>query len=437
LIMSIRSRLATELSYALTTFTMLSSLKTSNPTSGFPISHCLDLLDEVIDLIEDEAFGGTEDGVDAVEDCRVTTHRELVNKSHEDESFPFAGITRRQGTKDPHLGPCQRPGNVILAITNIVRNLSSTPDNISSIASNERVLDVMLRTCCVVYDGDRPHPASAALSLSDLVIVRKDTLYTLSNLVGQTHFPPNTTSSSRTAKIARRAFNLVASYLTDPTECPSPMSYLQQNGLFSSGRFRPPSLADIALEVLTRLSLTDSNRQVLSLVVPQTAVWRLFEALIHRLPLNDDDFALAGHEVWLSYVEKLVMGVYSLAFLAPPELKLKIKKDRSLGFTKVMLRMMQKFLATPQVRMSFAVCARRAMETMKVVDDGKDSFDTSQSATLPVISFGMGYGEFGESEKESGTGLLGGHRDVAWDLLMLREMDDVMFSTLESLARVD
>jgi SWI/SNF chromatin-remodeling complex subunit SWI1 len=71
------------------------------------------------------------------------------------------------------------------------------------------------------------------------------------------------------------------------------------------------------------------------------------------------------------------------------------------------------------------------------VDDGEDSFDTSQPTTLPIMSFGMGYGEVGESEKERGTGMLGGHRGVTWDLLMLREMDDVMFAELESLARVE
>jgi SWI/SNF chromatin-remodeling complex subunit SWI1 len=137
-------------------------------------------------------------------------------------------------------------------------------------------------------------------------------------------------------------------------------------------------------------------------------------------------------------MERIVMSIYSLAFLSPPELKQKIKADRGLRFGKVMLRMVQKFLLNPshEVRAFFAVCARRAIEAMKVVDDGEDSFDTSQTTTMPTMSFGMGYGEAGEGEKEKGTGMLGGYRNLTWDLLMMRELDDVAWPELESLTRV-
>src|ERR1700722_14565805 len=40
LTMSIRSRLSTELSYALTTFTLLSTMRGQTPGSGFPIVQC-------------------------------------------------------------------------------------------------------------------------------------------------------------------------------------------------------------------------------------------------------------------------------------------------------------------------------------------------------------------------------------------------------------
>ena len=75
---------------------------------------------------------------------------------------------------------------------------------------------------------------------------------------------------------------------------------------------------------------------------------------------------------------------------------------------------------------------------MKVVDKCEDSFETPKS-TLPTMAFGMGYGEVGENGAEKGTGLLGGHRDVAWDMMMQREVhvDEVLFGELESLARVE
>jgi SWI/SNF chromatin-remodeling complex subunit SWI1 len=437
LTMSIRSRLATELSYALTTFTLLSTMKGQTPGSGFPIFQCVDLLDEALDLLEDEAFHGEEETLDSepAEDSRITTHRQLVKMVFEEESEVFAGLTHRPWSNNPNFGSRQRPGGIILTITNIIRNLSIIPDNISFLAQHERLLDLMLRVCTVTHDGCKPLPASPVLSPSDLIIARKDVLYTLINLTGMIQF---STHSTRMMRVASRAFTLVASYLIDPAECVSPLAYIQQSGVPPNGNLKPPPLSDIALEVFTRLSQSDSNRQVLSQILSQTTVWSLLEALVHRLPILDADFQLVARELWLSYVEKIVMAIYSLAFLAPPQLKLKIKTDRNLGFTKVMFRMVQKFLTNPHPdgRVWFAVCARRAIEAMKVVDDGEDVFDTSQTATLPTISFGMGYGEVGESDKQTGTGLLGGYREVTWDLLMLREVDDVMFAELESMARV-
>jgi SWI/SNF chromatin-remodeling complex subunit SWI1 len=139
-------------------------------------------------------------------------------------------------------------------------------------------------------------------------------------------------------------------------------------------------------------------------------------------------------------MEKTIMTIYSLAFISSPELKRKIKADRSLGFKGIMLRMVQKFLMhqNHDLKVQFSISARRAVEAMKLLDDCEDSFDTSE-ATPATLSFGMGYGEVGENGTEKGTGLLGGHRDVAWDLLMLREVhqDGVMFGELDSLSRVE
>jgi SWI/SNF chromatin-remodeling complex subunit SWI1 len=444
LMMSIRSRLSFELSYALTTFTLLSTMKGQTPGSGFPISQCVDLLDETLDLLVDKAFDGVEEtsSIPVADDCQPITHRELVNTFCEGEGHHFAALAPRQGTKDPDLGPLQRPGNVVLMIMNILRNLSIIQDNVPFISQHERLLDLMLRVCGVARDGHKLSAVSLVLSLGDVITARKIVLHTLLNLASAIQFPHSSTSSppsNRVTRVARRAFTLLASYLVDPAECVSPLVHIQQSGLLSSGHLRAPYLPDLALDVFTRLSLSDSNRQVFSRLIPQAAIFGLFEALVHRLPVQDADFQLATREVWLSYLEKLILAMYSLAFLAPPKLKNRIKTDHKLAFSKVMLRMVQRFLTnpSPEGRAWFSVCARRVIETMKVIDDGVDAFDTSQTVTLPIISFGMGYGEVGDSEKEKGTGILAGRRDETWDLLMIRELDDQMFSELESLVRVD
>ncbi|KAJ7431827.1 hypothetical protein B0H11DRAFT_2128655 [Mycena galericulata] len=435
LTMSIRSQLSTELSYALTTFTLLSTMRGDSPTSGFPIVQCGDLFEEVLDLLEERAFGGIED-VDSSQGLHTTTHRELVNTLLEVESQPFASLQPRQGTKDPDLGPRQRPGNIILTIINILRNLSFIPDNCSFLSQQERLFDLMLRVCSVTTRHGKPAPASVALSLGDLITVRKDTMHTLMHLAGSLQFldPPSKT----THKIASRAFQLIASYLTDPTEAVSPFTCFQLAG--ASGNPKPPFLADVALETFTRLVQSDVNRKVFARVIPEASIRLLFISSVHRLPVIEPDFQLVMRERWLSYMEKTIMTIYSLAFISSPELKKKLKSDRSLGFKGVMLRMIQRFLMNPNhdLKVHFSISARRAVEAMKLLDDCEDSFDTAET-TVATLSFGMGYGEVGENGTEKGTGLLGGDRELAWDLLMLREVhqDGVMFGELESLSRVE
>jgi SWI/SNF chromatin-remodeling complex subunit SWI1 len=438
LTMSIRSQLSTELSYALTTFTLLSTMRGDSPTSGFPIVQCADLLEEVLDLLEERAFDGVEDFADLVpsEGHHLTTHRELVNTLVELESEPFASLHPRQGTKDPDLGPRQRPGNIIITIINIIRNLSFIPDNLPFLAQQERIFDLMLRVCSITTKDGKPAAASAALSLGDLITIRKDTMHTLMHLAGAIHFadPPSKT----TLRIASRAFQLLASYLVDSTEAVSPLACLQLAG--ATGSIKPPFLADVALETFTRLVQSDVNRKVFSRAIPETSIRLLFISSVHRLPVVEPDFQIVVRERWLSYMEKTIMTIYSLAFISSPELKRKIKADRSLGFKGIMLRMVQKFLMhqNHDLKVQFSISARRAVEAMKLLDDCEDSFDTSE-ATPATLSFGMGYGEVGENGTEKGTGLLGGHRDVAWDLLMLREVhqDGVMFGELDSLSRVE
>jgi SWI/SNF chromatin-remodeling complex subunit SWI1 len=417
-------------------------MKGQTPGTGFPIAQCEDLMEELLDLLEEKAFDGVIDTFDssAAGDADTITHREIINCIQEDEMQPFASLEHRQGAKDHKLGPKPRPGHGILVIMNVLRNLTMFTDNHHYMATHDRLLDLFLWVSSVVRsdDGRSPRPVSTALSLSDIVIARRDTLYTILNLAHMIHLSPTPVASNSNLRIASRVFALVASYLVDPTDAVSPVAYVKQVGVPHNGPIKPPSLPDIALQVFTLLGHPDSNRQIFSQAVSQLRIWNLFQALIHRLPVADLDFQLMAQDLWLGYLEKVIMGIYALAFLSPPTLKMKIRGDRTLGFGRVMLRMVQKFLLAggPQGRAIFMVSAKRAVEAMKVVDDGKDSFDTSQSTT-PTLAFGMGWGEVGDNGPEKGTGLLGGHLDVTWDLLMQREVDEMMFSELESLARVE
>jgi SWI/SNF chromatin-remodeling complex subunit SWI1 len=417
-------------------------MKGQAPGTGFPIAQCEDLMEELLDLLEEQAFDGVVDTFEssASGDPPTISHREIINTIHEEEMHPFASLEHRQGAKDRKQGPKPRPGHTILVIMNVLRNLTIFTDNHVFMATHERFLGLFLWVSNVVWSDDvqSPRPASAALSLSDIVIARRDTLHTILNLAHMIHLSPTPIASKSNLRMASRIFALVASYLVDPTDAVSPVAYVKQVGVPHNGPIKPPSLPDVALQVFTLLGHPDSNRQIFCQAVSQARIWNLFQALIHRLPVADLDFQLMAQDLWLGYLEKVIMAIYALAFLSPPMLKRKIKADRTLGFGRVMLRMVQKFLLAggPQGRAIFIVSARRAVEAMKVIDDGKDSFDISQS-TSPTLAFGMGWGEVGDNGPEKGTGLLGGHLDVTWDLLMQREVDEMMFSELESLARVE
>ncbi|KAE9410945.1 hypothetical protein BT96DRAFT_983617 [Gymnopus androsaceus JB14] len=441
LTLSIRSRLSTELSYALATLTLLSTMKGQQPSSGFPISNCPDLLEEILDLVEDLAFGDVEDVHETInleDDPRIVTNHDLVDIVYELGSQPFAGLEHRQGSKDVDVGPRQRPANLILTVTNIIRNLSVFTDNVPFLANQPRLLDLLLRICGISEKDSSLNPTSAVLSTTDLLAVRKDVLYTLCQLAPAIHFIEGTTPVST----VRRIFYLIASYLVDPAEAISPVACVQLVGIPLSGSLKPPSsIADIALEVFTRICQADGTRLFFSKTVCRPSLWRLFHALVHRLPVAELDFALTlRSEPWMSYVEKLILALYSLAFIFTPEYKAKVKADRRLGFKSVMIRIIQKLFVQihPDGRQTHTIVVRRVIETLKLIDDEEDSFDNTKGV-VTTLSFGMGYGEVGDNEAEKGTGLLGCYRDIGWDILLCREIsnDEVMFPELESLLRVD
>lgn len=445
LMMSLRSRISTELSYSLTTITILSTMRGNTPDSGFPVSQCEELLDEILDFLEETAFNGVEDNDVAAVDAetQVMTHRQLIQHAQDAVSFPFAEKKRMQGDFDPTApGPVQRKGDLVRVALTILRNFSAVPDNQTTMAQHPTLPDLLLRTTGLRVDEDGSlRPASSVLTVPDLIAVRKEVLHTFVNLAGAIQFAASSSPTPIESRRARRVFELASSYLSDIGDSLAPVAWIVHSGLNLGPHVRAPLLADAALEVFTRISQPDANRQVLSSAIPKTWMWRLFEMLMHRLPAIETDFQLALREdSWMSYIEKTVLSLYSLGFLMPPELKKKVKTDRSICFAKVMLRLVKKFMMTSgnsqnDSRMYFYYCARRAIEAMKVIDNGDDSFDSTQPS-MPQLSFGVGYGEVGDNLVEKGTGLLGGYREDV-RMMMQINMDEVMFAELESLARVE
>ena len=445
LIMSLRSRLSIELSYSLTTLTVLTSLPPD--CRMVQLMACIDLLDELLDLIEDIAYpeGEQEEGPNPIGSAaRNFSNRQLVNLVQETEGSPFAALQHGQGSKDPSLGPVQRPADLLLAITNILRNMSIRPDNADIMANHPRCLDLLLRLCDIKVEGGLPRPVSKALSLSDVLSVRRDVLSITAAAVFYLDLFA-IPSGPKGIRITRRLFDLVCSYIVDPEGSVSPTAFIQQPGGAPNLGQRPPSLVDCALDMFTRLAFPDSNRQVISKIIPTSAFYPLLTSLVHRLPVTEADFFLICHRspMWLAHIERIVMSLYSIVFMATPELKQRIRADRSLGFKSVLMRLVRSMFQLVNAPNqppdpNWTVCARRSVETMKLLDRTEDPFEKKE-VDEPVLAFGMGFTDADESTVEKGTGLLGGQLEMAWELLFLRDFCDnqQLFGELDSLMRVE
>lgn len=228
LTMSIRSRISTELSYALTTFTILTLMRMKD--ASFSISQAPDLFEEILDLVEEVSFDEPESSKkNELSDTPIVTHRQLMNMITEEASSTFAGLKPKQGLKDISLGPQQRPGDIILAITNIIRNLSLAVDNHEYMARHDRLLNIMLRLCSLKRDpaDSTVVPLSPALSLNDIITVRKDTVHTLINIANSIHLASSTSSpSAAELRNTRRAYELLTSYFIDASETMGPYALL-------------------------------------------------------------------------------------------------------------------------------------------------------------------------------------------------------------------
>jgi len=292
----------------------------------------------------------------------------------------------------------------------------------------------MLRLCGLASrkDGNtKIRPASPVLSLSDLITVRKDVALILIGVAAEYRLKDVYERSPPVGKrVTRRMVGFISSAVMDPLEVCSPSSL-----------WTTPMVTDYALQIWTRFSHPDEHRKIIASVIPQAWLGELFRSFVHRLPVSNRDFEVITKDMWLGYIEKLMMSIYSLAFLAPPELKKKLKADKSIGFSGVMLRILRKFMTNPNanVREFFHICSKRAIEAMKLIDDeGEVVVDKTPTTSMPALSFGMGWHETGEKKVESGFGMLGGFsEEVTLSIMLAREVDNSMFCELESMIRVE
>jgi SWI/SNF chromatin-remodeling complex subunit SWI1 len=444
------------------------------PGSGINVANCKDVIDELVDLLADTAFE-EEDAIEPMDEPAAPptslgrTHRELTATMKDCNTQLFTGIIRDQGTKNWELGPKARPGDIVLAILNIFRNLSCVFDNRKTLAQHPRFLDVILRISCIHEANLPPQAVAPALSLTDVLTARKDITLILSHLGSYIDFgsPEGVSPPLIALRRARRLFGLLSSFLVDENEALPPGELVfKTTGLPPSSQSRVPNQVDLALDALVRTAVPDVNRRVLGLALSETHLWTLVTALVRRLPVAEIDYTLldpasgphAGQ--WLAYVEKLLLALHSILFSTTPAFKKRVARSAKLALPRTLLRLVRRWTAMtdatlpsmqgtghghghgrPDLRQLYATGAMRAVEVLHVVDDAVDEYgavDGAAASSATLLTFGMGYGEGAENDLKPGTGLLGGYQEeVALSIMMMRDLEGSMFHELESLVRVE
>ncbi|KAG8823748.1 hypothetical protein FRC17_009239 [Serendipita sp. 399] len=443
LILQLRSRLKVDVTTALGILYHLSYVRGGDTgNSGLNLKWCEDLTDELLDLLEETAFDVPD--VDEPEDAaiepstRIVTNREISRTLYDTGHDLFAGIENDERVS-LNLAPTHQAWEVVTMVITILSNAASADDNPAFLAGMPRLLDIVTRVCMiepVAQRGDVPRPTSHVLQVRHLLRIRKEVV----NLIGAiSRFVQLSVSPPRAT---RRLYLLLASTLMDSEECiaPGPNTKL------------PGPMMDLALECFSNVAHLDSNRKVIAAQIPWEQLWSLMQMVSRTIPISDVEVQHVVTEVWMSFIFKAALVLYSLAVCASLPMRRKMKLSPSLRTALV------RFLRTgltlgsqannlyrslnPEVRSILEEYWRRIGETLKVIDAEEDPLAPTAAAG-GLIGYGIGGSydlHLGAKPPARGTGMFAGARaDLLWSVMSgtAAQNDLQAFEEWDYMLRVD
>ncbi len=437
-VMSLRSGLGNEVSYALTTLTMLSTLPISK--GGFQIERCPELLESLIDLIEDKAFDNEEENDNGPLSYkpRIWSRSDIIRQI--DDETSISAMRRRRPTPE---GPGQEHDAVLIAVLNLIRNLSLIASNATFMTKDPRLVDTLARLTEIIVDTNGSlRPASNFLDLIHMLRIHSEVQQILCILA------PTLDLTIQQPRTTQRIFSLILSPLADFDQLPRPA----QGGI--QDRLPPPTSIETTLEVFSRIAQSDRNRKVLARHINHESIIHLFGAFLRLLPFTDNDLSVtvgssAVLEPWMGYLERTMLCIYAVVFLAPPSLKAQLRKIP--GVTFIILRVIRFYLggiryadratfASPQYdKNTYSVLARRAFESLRLLDAAEDSFEPVLATPLAFAppSIITGSPENTSAPKKESHGLLSGHFTEMVNSFLAREgMEEVVFAELDAMVRL-
>lgn len=519
LIMSLRSRLDFEVSYALNTLLILSAGVGAAPSYQFQLAACEDLVEELLDLLEESSFRGKADGIVAQnldqlvsqngvrgESARrptkrqrreggidsLPTYRDWITAATEEEAelkiwrrrkatrsrstagsvlnggsevdslagtstaassydAPEASTTiSTNGVESEQERSTENKAATALTILTIIKNFSTMPENIKFFNKTHRLLQVLARLCQTdvervraSQDGDDDvddaldfeDGQGTVFTTTEALRVRKEVLVVVSNLAGEA-----LALGSQTAETVRALYELLASFILEAgavEEMDHAAEIAELAATLPPGAPAPPVIrripyhADLALDALSKLALPDDNREVLGGLIEGRDLERLVDEMVKMLPMTEADFRVLNTEHRLSYCERLSMCLYNLAFLAPPPVKLRLR--RIPGLSGIVLRIVKKLSrATHEFTNNpFSVLCRRLVEALRLISDGQDMFGA------PAL-LGFGFADDASAAAASSVGgkqigLLLNDEEGVVEILGTNELDGVLSDELYAL----
>jgi hypothetical protein len=451
LTMSLRCRIASEVAYALNALALIalqmSGDAPNTPGVQFLLEKCPELLEELLDLLEETAFGyddgsrspsrndgvGTAsspaDGAHASLDEDLRSYRRLFRRV-EAEMSDLVRPSDDQATavdSPDEFGNSLRPGPTIVAVCNLLRNLTVSERNLRFAAQEPRVAEILIRVASLPMRSSGTSSATSVesrypvrLSAADLLVVRKNAIEILSHIgldVALDSYPP---------AIAAGAVDLVLFFLRDADYHKDPFSFAVCPSLPSLNRIPQPHAKlgaqsptvlpyfGLGLATCARLFLLDGNRSAISHLIEPDELFEIFVSLVALLPIAEKDFQVMTFEMGLLYMHSVVVSLYNLATLSPPSVKARLQRHPKI--TRAFLRMVRR-LAGTQVAYSdediYQQIAHRALAILQLLDGGGDGRGGSSSEKVATAGtsdlpwYGMSMSGVDDEDSDDGLAAAG------------------------------
>ncbi|BGP12501.1 hypothetical protein JCM10213_006934 [Rhodosporidiobolus nylandii] len=397
LTMSLRCRLPAEVAYALNALGLIAQSIQLEPNDGgvpFPLERCGDLLEELLELLEEMAFGtGDEDGEEGEPAREEEVERPPFEPPRSYRDL-FRLVTEEAGKLAPPPQPERArfeplPGSdTVLAILNLLRNVSRAPENANLFGRQRRVLDVLARVSALPLQQERrstaryPLPVTPAESLA----IKKDVLEVLNT------FGLDVRLAEHDEAAQRGVVDLLLFFLRDAEQQGEQLFFdLTSTPSLASRLPQPTSLAippylELGLSALARVALLDANRAVLARLLPPDDLFSLFSSLVHRLPVTEQDFQLCTFEAGLVHVYHTCLALYNLAFLAPLPVKRRLRDEPR--FAKALMRVVKRLAGSAHPERGgedlFVALAQRCVGTLALLNNLGGLSSTSSASSEPA-----------------------------------------------------